>query len=130
VELPQRPVRRGDKVHVLTPRGSTLKGEQRVWVVNKFEVVNGKKSAHLIESNAAEPERKQVDVADLVVVAEFRDKIYPGLVSTGKVENGGNKPFHSVINGENYHVLKALTFTHRGAIDAIYIVSLRQHGVT
>jgi adenine-specific DNA-methyltransferase len=26
-----------------------------------------------------------------------------------------------VINGENYHVLKALTFTHRGKIDAIYI---------
>ncbi|MBT2916529.1 DNA methyltransferase, partial [Vibrio anguillarum] len=51
----------------------------------------------------------------------FRDKIYPGLVSTGKVERGGNKPFHSVINGENYHVLKALTFTHRGKIDAIYI---------
>ncbi len=26
-----------------------------------------------------------------------------------------------MINGENYHVLKALTFTHRGKVDAIYI---------
>ena len=58
---------------------------------------------------------------DLVVIAEFRDTIYPGLVSTGKVQRGGDKPFHTVINGENYHVLKALTYTHRGKVDAIYI---------
>jgi adenine-specific DNA-methyltransferase len=37
------------------------------------------------------------------------------------VERGGNKPFHTVINGENYHALKALTYTHRGKIDVIYI---------
>jgi adenine-specific DNA-methyltransferase len=37
-----------------------------------------------------------------MVVAEFRDTIYPGL-STGRVERGGDKPFHTVINGENYH---------------------------
>jgi len=32
-----------------------------------------------------------------------------------------SKPYHTVINGENYHVLKALTYTHRGKVDAIYI---------
>jgi adenine-specific DNA-methyltransferase len=37
------------------------------------------------------------------------------------VERGGDKPFHTVINGENFHALEALTFTHRGKIDAIYI---------
>ncbi|WP_282110763.1 site-specific DNA-methyltransferase [Shewanella algicola] len=121
VELPHRPVRRGDKVHILSPRGDTTKGDQRIWTVKGFETVDGVKTAHLIERNKVEPEIKLVEVTDLVVVAEFRDKIYPGLVSTGKVENGGDKPFHSVINGENYHALKALTFTHRGKIDAIYI---------
>ena len=60
-------------------------------------------------------------VDDLVVVAEFRDSIYPGLVSTGKVERGGDKPFHTVINAENFHALEALTYTHRGKVDAIYI---------
>lgn len=58
---------------------------------------------------------------DLVVVAEFLDTIYPGLVSTGKVSRGGDKPCHTVINGENFHALKALTWTHRGKVDAIYI---------
>lgn len=37
------------------------------------------------------------------------------------VERGGDKPYHTVINGENFHVLKALTYTHRGKIDVIYI---------
>jgi len=66
-------------------------------------------------------ETRTVAVGDLVVVAEFRDPIYPGLVSTGKVERGGNKPFHAVINAENFHALETLLFTHRGKVDAIYI---------
>lgn len=37
------------------------------------------------------------------------------------MERGGDKPFHTVINGENFHALEALTFTHRGKVDVIYI---------
>jgi adenine-specific DNA-methyltransferase len=33
VELPQRPIRKGDKVRVLPKRGSTKKGDQRLWQV-------------------------------------------------------------------------------------------------
>lgn len=119
VELPLRPIRKGDKVHILPERGSTKKGDQRLWQVKAIH--KAKKLAHLELLNAAETETCSVTLDDLVVVAEFRDTIYPGLVSTGKVLRGGNKPFHTVINGENYHVLKALTYTHRGKIDAIYI---------
>lgn len=120
VELPQRPVRRGDKVRVLPERGSTAKGDQRLWVVRKINKDGEKKRADLeLLDESAEPNSVLVD--DLVVVAEFRDTIYPGLVSTGKVSRGGDKPCHTVINGENFHVLKALTWTHRGKVDAIYI---------
>ena len=121
VELPNRKVRKGDKVRILPPRGETKKGDQRLWQVKSIRKDSGKWLASLLELYAAEPELQKVLVEDLVVVAEFRDKIYPGLISTGKVERGGDKPFHSVINGENFHVLKALTYTHRGKIDAIYI---------
>jgi adenine-specific DNA-methyltransferase len=121
VELPGREVRRGDKVHVLPPRGSTAKGDQRLWRVLRLEGAGKARVAHLSLIDAAEPENAEVPVVDLVVVAEFRDYIYPGLVSTGKVTQGGDKPFHTVINGENFHALEALTFTHRGKIDAIYI---------
>ncbi|MBC8017456.1 MAG: site-specific DNA-methyltransferase [Verrucomicrobia bacterium] len=121
VELPRRPVRKGDKVRVLPERGSTAKGDQRLWLVRGTTKAKGKRIAHLEISGDAGPETCDIPVDDLVVVAEFRDYIYPGLVSTGKVERGGDKPFHTVINGENYHVLEALTYTHRGMVDAIYI---------
>jgi len=121
VELPGRPVRKGDKVRVLPPRGSTAKGDQRLWKVLGFKRAGGEKLARLDLLGETEPENRSVAVEGLIVVAEFRDYIYPGLVSTGKVARGGDKPFHTVINGENFHVLEALTFTHRGKIDAIYI---------
>lgn len=121
VELPRRPVRKGDKVRVLPERGSTAKGDQRLWLVRGATKVKGKRVAHLELSGDAGPETCDIPVDDLVVVAEFRDYIYPGLVSTGKVERGSDKPFHTVINGENYHVLEALTYTHRGKVDVIYI---------
>lgn len=121
VELPGRSVRKGDKVRILPPRGSTAKGDQRLWKVRGFEGQGRARQASLELIGGDEPEQQSAPVADLIVVAEFKDYIYPGLVSTGKVERGDNKPFHTVINGENFHVLEALTFTHRGKIDAIYI---------
>ena len=119
VELPKRPVRRGDKVRVLPPRGSTTKGDQRLWQV--MAIRKSKKEADLELPASEKAEAQTVALDDLVVVAEFGDTIYPGLIPTGKVSRGDDKPWHTVINGENYHVLKALTWTHRGKVDAIYI---------
>ncbi len=123
VELPGRPVRRGDKVHVLPPRGETPKKENHeMWMVESIDKSGDAPVATIVrESGNEDLESQEVPVEDLVVVAEFRDPIYPGLVSTGKVERGGDKPYHSVINGENFHALEALLFTHRGKVDAIYI---------
>lgn len=121
VELPGHPVKRGDKVRVLPPRGTTKKGDQRLWRVTRIEGKGEKRRAQLTELDAAEPEKQVVPLTDLTVVAEFRDTIYPGLVETGRVEQGGDKPFHTVINAENYHALKTLTYTHRHRVDAIYI---------
>ncbi len=121
VELPGRKVRKGDKVRILPPRGEArTAGNDRLWRVTAVESASGVRRATLVSlddlnATASSP------VGDLVVVAEFRDPIYPGLVSTGKVERGGNKPFHTVINAENYHALQTLLFTHRGKVDCIYI---------
>lgn len=119
IELPQRPVRRGDKVRILPPRGSTTKGDQQLWLVDALHKT--KKAADLKPLGNSTAETQTVAIENLVVVAEFRDTIYPGLESTGKISRGGDKPWHTVINAENYHALKALTWTHRGKIDAIYI---------
>lgn len=119
VELPQRSIRKGDKVRVLAERGSTKRGDQRLWQVKAIHKAT--QVADLELPSAPPAETQSVALDDLVVVAEFRDTIYPGLVSTGNVQRGGDKPYQTVINGENYHVLKALTYTHRGKVDAIYI---------
>lgn len=124
VELPGRPIRKGDKVRFLPERGkkpSSVDG--RLWRVARIRKADEGPVAELVrqESPEAAPESTRRRVEDLVVVAEFRDPIYPGLVSTGKIERGGDKPFHTVINAENYHALQALLYTHEGKIDAIYI---------
>lgn len=121
VELPGRPVRKNDKVRILPERGRMPKKEdERLFRVTKIYSEDSNRLADVTAVDDPDDERS-VSVDDLVVVAEFRDPIYPGLVSTGKVERGGDKPFHAVINAENYHALQALLFTHRGKVDAIYI---------
>lgn len=121
VELPGRPVRKNDKVRILPERGQMPKKEhERLFRVTRTYTEDDERWADVVAADDPEDARS-VLVDDLVVVAEFRDPIYPGLVSTGKVERGGDRPFHTVINSENYHALQALLFTHRGKVDAIYI---------
>lgn len=126
VELPDRPVRKGDKVRLLPERGAKPNSvDEGLWWVKAIRREENGRIAELVrfaqngESN--EPESAERAADDLVVIAEFRDPIYPGLVSTGKVERGGDKPYHAVLNAENYHALQALLYTHEGKVDAIYI---------
>ncbi len=128
VELPGRKVRVGDKVRVQPPRGKLAAAEnQSLYMVVTIERNGDGQIATIaplgaeIKDAGAGDATNTVDVNDLVVVAEFSDPIYPGLVSTGKEERGGDKPYHTVINAENFHALQALLFTHRGKVDAIYI---------
>ena len=123
VELPGRPVRRGDKVRLLPARGEKPSGAgRRLWRVRRIRrVAGGKRMADLAPQQDKQASTTSRPVEDLVVVAEFRDAVFPGLVSTGKVERGGGKPFHAVINAENFHALQLLLYTHEGRIDAIYI---------
>jgi len=134
VELPGRKVRKGDKVRILPPRGQMPRqSDERLWRVVGLDhsagaatleplaapTLDSRKPA--IEEGEVRRETRTTALDDLVVVAEFRDPIYPGLVSTGRVERGGDKPFHTVINAENFHALETLLFTHRGVVDCIYI---------
>jgi len=117
VELAGHAIRLGSKVRILPPRGSKERGDQRLWGVRSI----AGESAQVSLLDAAEDEQVDVATDDLILVAEFRERIYPGLRPDGTVERGGDKPFHTVINGENFHVLEQLTFTHENAVDAIYI---------
>ena len=124
VELPGRPVRKGDKVRFQAARGEPVNSvDRRLWQVVALRNQKKRRVAELARRDAPDAEIEKINraVADLVVVAEFRDPIFPGLKSTGKVERGGDRPYHTVINAENYHALQALLYTHAGKVDAIYI---------
>lgn len=120
VALTGRPISVGDKVRFLPDRGQADPESDATWVVTKLSGRKGSKVAHLLDPVTRDEASRAV--ADLVFVADFRDPIYPGLVSVGEpIRRGGDKPVHTIINGENFHVLEALEFTSQGAIDCIYI---------
>ncbi|WP_248761338.1 site-specific DNA-methyltransferase [Pseudarthrobacter sp. SSS035] len=66
-------------------------------------------------------QRSTAKVEDLVVIREFGDPIYPGLQSVGSVARGGDKPFHCVINAENFHAAEMLLYPYERKVDAIYL---------
>lgn len=62
------------------------------------------------------------DVATLVVFRDFGDVVHPALRSVERIGRGAEtEPWHTVIQGENLHVLQMLRQTHRGLMDLIYI---------
>ena len=129
VELPGRKLRKGDKVRILPARGQvSKKADEKLWRVIRIDRSAGIATVKPLVTPTAESsptyealETRTLPLGDLVVVAEFRDPIYPGLVSTSRVERAGDKPYHTVINAENFHALQTLLFTHHGRVDCIYI---------
>ncbi len=58
---------------------------------------------------------------DVLAQKAFGETVYPTLTSVDRVQRGADKPYHSVINGENFHALELLAFTLEGTVDCIYI---------
>ncbi|MGB3604363.1 MAG: site-specific DNA-methyltransferase [Gordonia sp. (in: high G+C Gram-positive bacteria)] len=120
VALTGRAISVGDKVRFLPERGTAAAESEATWLVTALSGPKGAKVAELLDPKTNDEASRAVD--DLVFVADFRDPIYPGLALCGeRLLRGGDKPFHTVINGENFHVLEALEFTSQGSVDCIYI---------
>ncbi len=58
---------------------------------------------------------------ELLAVQRLGEPIFPGLASVGKVERGGARPYHAVINAENYHALQLLVYLYEGQVDVLYL---------
>ncbi len=123
VTLPGFAIRQGEKVQVLVDGSDdpTELDDTGIWTVIEICLA----TAVLRDGSG---ETREVPVSQLVATREFGDPIYPGLKTTGRVVRGsgtdgedGGKPFHTVINAENYHALEALLFAYEGQVDAIYI---------
>ena len=120
VELYGRTVRAGDKVRLIAPRGQSGPHEDaRTWRVQTITKTRTGHQAHLLDLDGNDERDAPLD--ELVVIADFRDPIYPGLRSTGAVRRGEDKPHHVVINAENFHALEAMLFTHQGTVSAAFL---------
>ncbi|MCB7138260.1 DNA methyltransferase [Cellulosimicrobium marinum] len=123
VTLPGFTIRQGEKVQVITEGSDdpTDLDDTGIWTV-----IEMRPATAVLRDGAGQT--REVPVSQLVATREFGDPIYPGLKPTGRVLRGGGtdgddggKPFHTVINAENYHALEALLFAYEGQVDAIYI---------
>ena len=120
VDLVGRSISVGDKVRFLPPRGEAEVGSTGSWIVTAVTGPKSRRVANLVDPKTTVETSRALQ--DLVYVADFRDPIYPGLKRSGEpVLRGSDKPFHTVINAENYHALEALLFTYQGKVDCIYI---------
>jgi adenine-specific DNA-methyltransferase len=82
--------------------------DERAYLIN---LVNTKKKYGLVWEDKPEDVEEQLR-ENLPVLKEVKEKA---------ILNGDEHPNHILIEGDNLHALTALTFTHEGKIDVIYI---------
>jgi adenine-specific DNA-methyltransferase len=100
VLLYSHPIRRGAAVRKKTdPDGAT-------WMVKRV----AKGEAVISRTSDEGVILEEVKSAELVVIRAFGEPIYPGLKSLECVSNDPLKPWHIVINAENYHALESLLY--------------------
>ncbi|GAA4775774.1 hypothetical protein GCM10023351_20420 [Microbacterium gilvum] len=106
----------GDIVRLLPPRGIAVPEDS--WRVLSVEI---DRACVVPCSDGRGTAIRTVGVDDLVVLIGDDDPRRAGLVQTGRVARGGDRPWHVVIESENVHALRVLHDAHAGAVDAIYI---------
>ncbi|MEJ7784668.1 MAG: DNA methyltransferase [Solirubrobacteraceae bacterium] len=72
-----------------------------------------------IANNGSEPH--EVALGELLVVKRFSDSIYPTLTPIDSLDRSAERPYHAVINGENFHALQVMLHCWEGQVDCIYI---------
>lgn len=108
VQLPRLAVKPGARV---------VKRSDKPTVLFVVAAVNGKKASILPERGGL-PESAAKD--DLVVVKRFGEPIYPALVPVDKVTRAPGKPFHTLINADNFHALQVLLYCYEGQVDGAF----------
>lgn len=111
VRLPGLAIRPGARV---AKRGDRAAG---LFVVTG--VVNGRKVS--IAPERGGPEEVAAASDGLVVVKRFGEPIYPALVPVDRLTRAPGKPYHTLINADNFHALQVLLYCYERRVDVIYI---------
>lgn len=90
--------------------------------VNDFYTVLNVADGKALCIKKGEKEPVELDVNDLVTVAEFGEPIYPYLKPIDFVCNAPDSDlWHTLIEADNYHALQLLEYLYVGKVDCIYI---------
>jgi len=79
----------------------------------QVKALKSKKKYGLVWEEGKEPEQ-------IVLDCQYKIPILKG-VSTKKIITDKKKPMNILIEGDNYHALSVLNYTHKGVFDVIYI---------
>lgn len=91
-----------------------ISDEERAYLIN---LVNTKKKYGLVWEDKPEDVEEQLR-ENLPVLKEVKER---AIINGDVTLSGAEVPNHILIEGDNLHALTALTFTHEGKIDIIYI---------
>jgi adenine-specific DNA-methyltransferase len=109
--LPSLPVKEGLRV---AKRGGNTKEAFLV------ETVYGNGKVRVRRESGVD-EEETIRAKDLVVIKRFGEPIYPTLVPVAQLIRAEGRPFHTIINADNFHALQLLLYCHAGQVDLIYI---------
>ncbi|HPW22294.1 MAG TPA: hypothetical protein PLE61_15950, partial [Vicinamibacterales bacterium] len=109
IRLPGFPIRAGARV-------AFRSGAPGTYVVQS--IADG--ACSLLPENG-EGEPTSAPASDLVAVKRFGEPIYPSLTPVARLERAPEKPWHTLINADNYHALQLLLYCYEGQVDVIYI---------
>jgi adenine-specific DNA-methyltransferase len=112
VRLPNFPVHKGELV---AERGAPVDNLWLVERVNKSKVICRRPEPKTDGSSI------EFLLEKLVVVKRFGEAIYPALVPVARVARGGDKPWHVLVNADNFHALQLLLYAYERHVDMIYI---------
>ncbi len=74
-----------------------------------------------IITNEIDGHFEEIDPAEIVTIKKFGEPIYPSLFPVDRVTRAKDKPYHTIINAENFHALQLLLYCYEGQVDVIYI---------
>jgi len=82
-------------------------------IIKRIEALEKRKKYGLVWDKEREPEKVvQQCKAKLPILKEVKNK---------DIKNRSDKPTHILIEGDNYHALSVLNYTHENSVDVIYI---------
>jgi len=61
------------------------------------------------------------NLIELIVVKRYGEAIYPSLLQMDSLTKNPEKPYHAIINADNYHALQLLLYCYEGRVDVIYV---------